>query len=117
MTRYKLTQYIAKLQGMESKINAAQRNRLAATASGMVGYAKSVAHRDTGHMANTIGARLYSRSSGSTSVTISSAASYAKYECDRGGQHDWAGVTTRNCAWMLGRLAEGCSIDVARELT
>jgi len=102
-----LERYLALLESADETIDRESAAALARTQQTLADYAQSIAHRQSGHMAETIhGLGPFAIGGGILESQISSAASYTLLELDKGGTHDWASRTLGERADALDALQE-----------
>jgi len=101
-----LERYLALLHTADDTIDRQAAAALRRTQDTLATYAASIAHRQSGHMAETIHGIGPFATGGVLESQISSAASYTLAELDKGGAHDWAGRTLQDQAAALDALAD-----------
>lgn len=109
-----LERYLALLQTADETIDQQSAAALARTQQTLSDYAQSIAHRQSGQMANTIHPLgPFAVGGGVLESQIASAASYTLAELDKGGQHDWASRTLVEQSAELDKLQEEAGRIVA----
>lgn len=102
-----LDRYLALLETADDQIDRETAAALARTQQALAEYAASIAHRQSGAMAESIHALgPFPLGGGMLESQISSAASYTALELARGGDHDWASRTLEEQAAVLDRLQD-----------
>jgi hypothetical protein len=102
-----LERYLALLETADAEIDRESARALAKTQRTLAEYTAGIAHRQSGHMADTIHPLgPFAIGGGVLESQISSAASYTLVELDKGGEHDWASRTLQDQAAELDKLQE-----------
>jgi len=102
-----LERYLALLESADETIDRQSAAALARAQQALAAYAQSIAHRQSGHMADTIHPLgPFAIGGGVLESQISSAASYTLAELEKGGAHDWASRTLSERAELLDALQD-----------
>jgi hypothetical protein len=89
-----LERYLRLLETADETIDQQSAAALRRTQEALAEYAQSIAHRQSGQMADTIHPLgPFAIGAGVLESQISSAASYTLLELEKGGDHDWASRT------------------------
>lgn len=102
-----LDRYLTLLESADATIDRQSAAALRRTQEALAAHAASIAHRQSGHMADTIHPLgPFATGGGVLESQISSAASYTLIELDKGGEHDWASRTLTEQAAELDALQD-----------
>jgi hypothetical protein len=102
-----LERYLALLETADATIDRESATALARTQRTLAEHAAGIAHRQSGHMADTIHPLGPFAIGGDVLESqISSAAPYTLSELDKGGEHDWASRTLQDQAAELDKLQD-----------
>lgn len=113
-----LDDFLRLLETADNSITAESARLLVGATEDLRAYAQRIAHRQTGHMADTMHhLGPFPTGQGGLETQIESGAFYAEDEVSRGGTHDWAGRTLEERADRIAQLSDELAREVALILT
>jgi hypothetical protein len=105
--RTQLERYLALLESADERIDRESAAALARVQQTLAEHAASIAHRESGDMAESIHPLgPFARGGGMLESLILATPDYTEYELEQGGDHDWANRTLREQAPLLEQLQE-----------